>query len=43
MPTLAEAAKEYSDDQYRLINDKTGIVKDRKEILKTRLKGLIQL
>ena len=40
MPTLAEAAKEYSDDQYRLINDKSTKTQDRKELLKTRLKEL---
>lgn len=40
MPTLAEAAKEYSDDQYRLITDKSTKTQDRKELLKTRLKEL---
>ena len=40
MPTLAEAAKEYSDDQYRLINDPTTKKDERRQILKTRLKEL---
>ena len=40
MPTLAEAAKEYSDDQYRLINDPTTKKDERRQLLKTRLKEL---
>ena len=40
MPTLAEAAKEYSDDQYRLINDPASKKDERRELLKTRLKEL---
>ena len=40
MPTLAEAAKEYSDDQYRLINNPASKKDERRELLKTRLKEL---
>ena len=40
MPTLEESAKEYSEEEYRYINDKTGIIKDRKERLKRRLQEL---
>jgi len=40
MPTLAEAAKEYSDDQYRMINNPATKKDIRRELLKTRLKEL---
>ena len=40
MPTLEEAAKEYSDDQYRLINNPATKKDIRREMLKTRLKEL---
>ena len=32
MPTLAEAAKEYSDDQYRLINNPASKKDERRKL-----------